>query len=356
MNLLHEVRQDLVGSGNALSNIQVADRLRERGVLLSEREVQELQQGLADEMFGYGPLQPLFSIPGITDVLVNSPNQVYFDAGQGLVRAEVEFANEGQVRALAQRLAVQLNQRLDEANPHLEAISTDGHRVHAVVPPISGRNTCISIRVPGSKTLALTDLVNLGAVGEADAERLRQMVQAKRSFLVSGATGAGKTTVLTALIGEVSVGERVVMIEDTPELIPAHPHLVRLLARNANVEGAGEVTLTSLVRQALRMRPDRLVVGEVRGHEVVALLNAFNTGHPGGGTTIHANSARDALERVELLGLLAGLPSHAVISQIRSAIDTVIHLERDASGVRRVVEIARVRDLLGSAEVGQELS
>jgi len=348
VSLLQEVRADLVGHARTAGPAEVATALRGRRVLLSEREVTELQQGLADEMFGYGRLQPLFALPGLTDVLVNSPSNVFFDAGQGLTPTDITFANEAEVRALAQRLAVQLNQRLDEANPYLEAISVLGHRVHAVIPPISGQHTCISVRVPATKNLTLDELTRLGAVSAGAAAGLREMVRAKRSFLVSGATGAGKTTVLTALLGEVSPSERVVMIEDTPELRPSHPHLVRLVARSANIEGAGEVTLASLVRQALRMRPDRVVVGEVRGHEVVTLLNAFNTGHPGGGTTIHANSARDAVERVELLCLLAGLPAHAIQGQVLSAIDTVIHLERDATGTRRIAEIAFVSDLVGA--------
>mgnify|MGYP003336676985 CR=1 FL=1 len=244
------------------------------------------------------------------------------------------------VRRLAQRLAAAGGRRLDDASLHVDVRLPGGTRLHAVLSPIARPGTLISLRVPARRTLALEDLVALGAVDPAGAELLEALVLARLALVVSGGTGSGKTTVLATLLGRVPPTERIVVVEDAAELDPQHPHVVALEARGANVEGAGALDLRILVRQALRMRPDRLVVGEVRGAEVVDLLAALNTGHEGGCGTLHANSAADVPARIEALALAAGLDRSAAHSQLASGIGAVVHLARTRSGLRHVAEIA----------------
>jgi pilus assembly protein CpaF len=351
--LFKAVHQALLAAGASPDPNSVVEALRDKQVLLSHREIEAITNKLQDEMLGFGPLQPLFAEPGLTDVLVNAPDSVFIDAGRGLRRASITFDSEAQVRALAQRLANQLNARLDEARPYFEARTQAGWRVHIITPPISGSYTRISVRTPSEKVWTIQALIDTNTCTDAQAQELIELIESRGSFLVSGATGAGKTTVLSALIGAVAPEERVVIVEDTPELRPAHPHVIHLHTRAANIEGAGGVDMSDLVRQSLRMRPDRLVVGEVRGPEVADLLNAFNTGHRGGGTTIHANSAFDSLARINLLGLMAGLPARAIREQIGVGLDAVIHVARDASFGRRITEIASVSKLLSRGALQQ---
>jgi pilus assembly protein CpaF len=253
-------------------------------------------------------------------------------------RTPVRFPGEAAVRALAQRLAAGAGRRLDDALPYVDAVLPDGTRLHAVLPPLVP-STTLSLRVLARRRHDLDSLVALGAMPVAVAGVLRAVVAARLAFVVTGGTGTGKTTLLGALLGEVPSSERLLVIEDAPELVVAHPHLVRLVTRAANVEGAGAVGLRELVRQALRMRPDRLVVGEFRGAEMVELLVALNTGHEGSAATLHANSATDVPARFAALGALAGLPSHAVTSLVASAVDVVVQLRRGRDGVRAVAEI-----------------
>ncbi len=351
--LFKAVHQALLAAGASPDPNSVVEALRDKQVLLSRREIEAITNKLQDEMLGFGPLQPLFAEPGLTDVLVNAPDSVFIDAGRGLRRVSITFDSEAQVRALAQRLANQLNARLDEARPYFEARTQAGWRVHIITPPISGSYTRISVRTPSEKVWTIQALIDTNTCTDAQAQELIELIESRGSFLVSGATGAGKTTVLSALIGAVAPEERVVIVEDTPELRPAHPHVIHLHTRAANIEGAGGVDMSDLVRQSLRMRPDRLVVGEVRGTEVADLLNAFNTGHRGGGTTIHANSAFDSLARINLLGLMAGLPARAIREQIGVGLDAVIHVARDASFGRRITEIASVSKLLSRGALQQ---
>ena len=257
-----------------------------------------------------------------------------------LQAAEVRFRDEAAVRALAQRLAGRAGRRLDDAAPCVDARLPGGLRLHAVLAPTSRRGTCLSLRVPARRRLGFDDLVRLGAVDAAGAEVLRRLVHGRVSTLVTGGTGTGKTTVLGTLLSLVPAGERVVVVEDSSELSPAHPHVVLLEARPANVEGAGAVTVAQLVREAMRMRPDRLVVGEVRGPEVVHLLTALNTGHEGGFGTLHANSAADLPARIEALALPAGMGRAGVHAQLASGVGAVVHLERRRDGTRRVAEVA----------------
>lgn len=290
-----------------------------------------------------GALEALLAEPGVTDVLVNGPREVWVDRGAGLVRAEVDLGDEADVRRLAQRLVGAAQRRLDDALPFADAVLADGVRVHAVLAPVAVGGTSLSFRVPRRARFSLADLVTAGTVPPDGAPWLRALVAARLAVLVSGGAGTGKTTLLTTLLGLVAPDERIVLVEDTRELDPQHPHVVRLEARPANVEGAGAITVRDLVRQALRMRPDRLVVGEVRGGEVIDLLAALNTGHRGGGGTVHANEAAAVPARLEALAAAAGMGRAALHAQLAAGIDAVVHLEREVSDLgvgRRVTGIA----------------
>jgi pilus assembly protein CpaF len=287
-----------------------------------------------------GPLTAFLQDPEVTDVLVNGPGPVWVDRGCGVRRTPVVIGEERSLRRLAQRLVAACGRRLDDAMPHADARLPDGTRLHAVLPPLSPQGTCLSLRVPPRRTFDLADLVAAGSLPRAGADLLRRIVLARLPFLVTGGTGTGKTTILSTLLSVVSSDERIVLVEDAAELRPAHPHVVRLEARIANAEGAGAVDLATLVRQALRMRPDRLVVGEVRGAEVRELLGALNTGHEGGCGTVHANRAEHLPARIEALASTAGLPRQAAHSQLAAAVDVVVHLARDRDGRRRVAAVA----------------
>jgi pilus assembly protein CpaF len=275
----------------------------------------------------------------VTDVLVNGPAEVWVDDGTGLRLTSVRFADEATLRRLAQRLAAVAGRRLDDTAPYADARLPGGVRLHAVLPPIAA-GTTLSLRLPPRRAFTLEELVAAGAVPASGAALLSALVTARVAFLVTGGTGSGKTTVLSSLLSLADPGERLILVEDSAELRPTHPHVVGLEARPPNVEGAGGVTLHDLVRQALRMRPDRLVVGEVRGIEVVDLLAALNTGHEGGCATVHANAPGDVPARLEALACAAGLSREAVHSQLAAALDIVIHLVRaPKTGRRRVSAI-----------------
>ena len=289
-----------------------------------------------------GPLAGVLGEPAVTDVLVNAPDEVWIDRGDGLLRTDVRFPDEAAVRALAVRLAAAAGRRLDTGAPFADVRLADGSRLHAVLPPVSPRGTCLSLRVLAGRRFDLTALQACGTLTAAQAALVRRIVAGRLAVLVSGGTGTGKTTLLGALLGAVDPAERLVLVEDAAEVQAAHPHVVRLEGRTANVEGAGAITLRDLVRQALRMRPDRIVVGEVRGAEVLDLLVALNTGHDGGMATLHANSAGEVPARLEALGALAGLDRAALHSQLAAAVDVVLHLARDQDGRRRLRDIAVV--------------
>jgi pilus assembly protein CpaF len=289
---------------------------------------------------GAGPLDPLLRTPGVTDVLVNGADRVYLDRGKGLELTGVRFPDEESVRRLAQRLAAVGGRRLDDASPHVDLRLVDGTRFHAVLAPLARPGTLISLRVPRPRGFTLAELGAAGFLTSDGAEVLRAVVSSRAAFLVSGGTGTGKTTLLATLLSLVPPAERIVLVEDAGELHPDHPHVVGLESRPPNIEGAGEIDLRTLLRQALRMRPDRLVVGEVRGGEVVELLAALNTGHEGGCGTLHANSALDVPARIEALALAAGLGREAAHSQFASAVDVVLHLARAADGTRRLRHVA----------------
>ncbi|MYT31876.1 MULTISPECIES: TadA family conjugal transfer-associated ATPase [unclassified Streptomyces] len=338
-DLLDVVRRRLAESGAEPTPARVAVALREEGRLLGDAEVLGVVGALRSEMVGSGPLEPLLAEPAVTDVLVTGPDAVWVDRGGGLERTDVRFRDAAEVRRLAQRLAAVAGRRLDDARPWVDARLPDGTRLHAVLPPVAVAGTCLSLRVLRPRAFALAELVAAGTVPPGGDRLLRALLAARLSFLVSGGTGSGKTTLLSTLLGLVGPAERIVLAEDSAELRPDHPHVVRLETRPANQEGAGRVTLRDLVRQALRMRPDRLVVGEVRGPEVTDLLSALNTGHEGGCCTVHANAACDVPARLEALGCTAGLDRAALHSQLAAAVSVVLHLVRDRSGRRRIAEI-----------------
>lgn len=283
-------------------------------------------------------IRELITDAAVTDVLVNGDGSVWIDRGRHLERAQLTLPDGQAVRRLAVRLAAAAQRRLDDAMPYADGQLPGGVRLHAVLAPIATDGAHVSLRVPRRAAWSLGQLQENGSVTPEQVSSLRALVTQRRSMLISGGTGTGKTTLLAALLAQIPHGERVVVVEDVSEVLVSHPHVVRLQARHRNVEGAGEVTMTDLVRQAMRMRPDRLVVGEVRGGEVIDLFRAFNTGHEGGLATIHANSAHDVMARLEALGSLAGLPDTAVRSQALAAIDAVVHVER-VDGARRLGEI-----------------
>ena len=359
VELLDGVRERLARDAAPLTPELVARALRDQGRPVGDATVLAVHDALRRDVVGAGPLEPLLRMAGVTDVLVNGAEQVWLDRGAGLELTGVRFPDDAAVRRLAQRLAASAGRRLDDASPHVDLRLPDGSRFHAVLAPISRPGTVLSLRVPRSRVFTLPELVGAGALSGEGAELLRLVVRRRLAFLVSGGTGSGKTTVLNALLSLVDERERLVLVEDASELRPDHPHVVAMEARPANIEGAGEITLRTLVRQALRMRPDRLVVGEVRGAEVVDMLAAMNTGHEGGCATVHANSAADVPSRIEGLAMAAGLSRPAAHSQLSSALDLVIHLGRGPDGRRRVREIGVVtRAPDGTVEVvrGVELT
>ena len=338
--LVEQVRTRLAATGEALTAQAVASALRHGSGPVGQDTVLAVHARLLRDVAGAGPLEELLGLPGVTDVLVNGPDAVYVDRGAGLEPTTVRFPDEQEVRRLAQRLASLGGRRLDDASPCVDLRLPDGCRFHAVLAPVASPGTAISLRVPARRALALPALESSGAFPASIGRLLGALVASRAAFLVTGGTGSGKTTVLGSLLGLVPDHERIVVVEDAAELRPAHPHVVSLEARPANLEGAGALDLRTLVRQALRMRPDRLVVGEVRGAEVVELLAALNTGHEGGCGTLHANSAADVPARVEALALAAGLDRAAAHSQLAAGVHAVVHLRRGRDGVRRVVEVA----------------
>lgn len=336
MTIADRVRTRLVLQQAQPDAAGVASALRDEGIVLGDGAMLALVAQLQRDTAGIGVLEPLLHQAGITDILVNGPGEVWVDRGLGLEQVPVAFGSHAEVLALAQRLAGSAGRRLDAAHPYADARLPSGVRLHAVLPPVAVDGPVLSLRVPRRQPFTLDGLVDAGAVDAEGAEWLRRMVLARLSFLVSGGTGSGKTTVLAALLGLVPADQRIVIVEDSTELAPGHPHAVRLQSRMANLEGAGAISMRDLVRQTLRMRPDRIVVGEVRGAEVAELLTALNTGHEGGCGTVHANSAHDVPARIEALSLMAGLDRAAAHALLGAGLDAVIHLDRDAAGLRFV--------------------
>lgn len=287
-------------------------------------------------------LAPLLRLPGITDILVNS-TRVWVDCGQGVEPIDDGFSSEEEVRALAITMAAICGKRLDDAVPIVDGILPMGVRVHAVIPPLSGEGTIISLRIPARGGLTLEQMRKGASIDDTTQQILSRMLEVRCNVLISGATGSGKTTLLSALLSSISVNERLICIEEISELHPAHPHVVHLQARQANTQGRGEVSLSELVRAAMRMRPDRIILGECRGGEVRDIMSALNTGHRGSVATIHANTPAEVPARLSALGALAGMSAEATHVQARAAFDLVVHMERSVGSYgntgRRVAQI-----------------
>jgi len=315
-----------------------------RRLSLSDAQLEQLLEELHHEVFGLGPIEPLMRDPVVSDILVNGPHEVYVERHGMLERTPIVFADDQHVMRIVQRIVARIGRRIDEVSPMVDARLPDGSRVNAVAPPLALDGPKLSIRRFGEDRLTLPQLFDLGSISEEMVRFLEAAVAARVSFMISGGTGAGKTTLLNALSSAIPREERIVTIEDSAELLLQHPHVARLETRQANTEGTGEVPARDLVRNSLRMRPDRIIVGEVRGAEALDMLQAMNTGHEGSLTTIHANDTRDALSRLEMMVAMSGfeLPVPVVRQYIAAGIKLVVHLSRLTGGIRRVMRISEI--------------
>ena len=327
--------------------------VEERAAMLQPATRERLAELILREAVGLGPLEEVLADPEVEEVMVNGPDRVYVERAGRIEPAEVRFESPQALMDAIERILAPLGRRVDELSPMVDARLADGSRVHVVIPPLAVDGASLSIRRFTAVRPGPDELVELGTVTEGLRDQLAAAVEARRSVLISGGTGSGKTTLLNALSAFIDPAERVITIEDAAELQLRQPHVVRLESRPANVEGRGQVTIRDLLRNALRMRPDRIVIGEVRGSEALDLLTALNTGHEGALSTVHANSPEDALRRVETLALMAGvgLPHEAIREQVGRGIDLVVHLARLSDGSRRVVEVSEVVRSAGSVGV-----
>lgn len=332
---------------------EVHELVSEEAALLGAEDRAAVETRIVRDTIGLGPLEDLLADPAVEEVMVNGPGRVYVERAGQIEPTDVSFRDEEELRNAIERILAPLGRRIDELSPMVDARLADGSRINVVIPPLAIDGPALSIRRFGAQRPGPRELVEMGSMTAAQCELLGAAVAARRSVLVSGGTGSGKTTLLNALSSFIASCERVVTIEDAAELRLQQPHVVRLESRPASVEGSGEVTVRDLLRNALRMRPDRVVIGEVRGAEALDLLTALNTGHDGALSTVHANSPVDALARLETLALMAGLglPHEAIAEQVQRGIDLVVHLERRPDGARRVVEVAEVVRVAGATAV-----
>ncbi|ART22510.1 ATPase [Corynebacterium striatum] len=363
MSLLDKLRGIVAAEPELVADTAaLARRIRAEAGVISDGDVLDLLRRLRHDSLGLGVLEPILAQPGLSDVVVNGPRSCFIDRGNGLEPVPVSFASDAEVRQLATRLAAVAGVRLDDAQPFADGrlARPDGTalRLHALLAPPSAGGTCISLRVLRQAQTSLDQLVASGSIAAEVEPLLRAIVERHASFLVIGGTGVGKTTLLSAMLGTVPDSERILVIEDTAELAPLHPHVVTLVARRANAEGRGEITMARLLQQSLRMRPDRIVVGEIRGAEVVDLLAALNTGHDGGAGTLHANSVWEVPARMEALAGLGGLDRDALHSQLAAAVHVVLAMERRPEG-RRLAHIGLlegnpvVPELIWSIDTGK---
>lgn len=364
---LHERLLDEIGDRRLLDGNEsdvaaavqefAARAIEAEAVPLNDVERIRLAEELTDETIGMGPLAPLLADPAVSDILVNGPDRVYVERFGKVERTEVRFRDAEHVVRVIERIAARVGRRIDSSSPMVDLRLPDGSRVNATLPAVTIDGPTISIRRFGRQRLRRTDVAAIGTVSPEILEFLAIAVRARRNLLISGGTGAGKSTLLGALAEVIPADERIVLIEDTSELRLDQEHVVRMETRPANIEGRGQISARDLLMNALRMRPDRIIVGEVRGGEALDMLQALNTGHDGGMSTIHANSPRDALSRLETMVLMAGLelPSRAIREQIVSAIHFVVHVRRFDDGVRRVESVAELTGLEGNTPLMQEI-
>ncbi len=313
---------------------------------VNQRETDALARDAQNELIGYGPIQSLIDDDSVDDIVVNGPNKIFVERAGRLSTAPVRFVDDAHVLRVIQRILAPIGRRVDESTPMVDARLPDGSRVNAIVPPIALDGPCLSIRKFRKQALSAGDLLRLDSLSQAELDYLQQRVQQRASLIIVGGTGSGKTTFLNLLSQWIGAGERVITVEDAAELRLHHPHVVRLETRPPNLEGERAVSARDLVRNALRMRPDRIIVGEVRGDEVLDMLQAMNTGHDGSMTTLHANTPRDAIRRLQLLAGFAGYGGNeaALRGQIASALQLLVHVGRLATGERRVLSITEVQD------------
>jgi len=331
--------------------------LQAENLPLSSAERDRLVGEVHHELFGLGPLEPLLADPAISDILVNSYSSIYIERRGKLEKTNISFKDDEHLRRVIERIVSTVGRRIDEAQPMVDARLPDGSRVNAIIPPLALDGPVLSIRRFGTDPLRMPALIENGALTKEIAILFEMCVRARLNIIISGGTGAGKTTLLNALSAFIPVDERIVTIEDSAELQMQQPHVVRLETRPPNIEGRGEVTQRDLVRNTLRMRPDRIVIGEVRGGEAIDMLQAMNTGHDGSLTTIHANSPRDALGRLETMVQMTGmrLSDRAMRQQIASAVNMVIQVARLTDGTRRIVSISEITGMEGETIVMQEI-
>jgi pilus assembly protein CpaF len=335
---------------------EIRDQLaQETGLSRDDRE--RLGAEIADDIFGYGPLERLLADPSVSEIMVNGPKDIWIERAGRLSETPLTFTDASHLRRIITKMVGQIGRRIDESSPLVDARLPDGSRVNAIIPPLSLSGPLLTIRKFAQNRFALSELIEIGTISNEAAEFLKNCIQAQLNILVSGGTGTGKTTFLNALSAAIPDSDRIVTIEDAAELQLAQRHVIRLESRPKNIEGEGEITIRDLVRNALRMRPDRIIVGEVRGAEALDMLQAMNTGHEGSLSTVHANSPRDALNRLETMVLMAGyeLPLRAIRSHVSSALELVIQLDRLDDGSRRIVEISEVQRMEGEVITLQKL-
>jgi len=335
----------------------VARQADSEGLALTTRQFDAVTQAVLQELIGLGPLEPLLADDGVSEIMVNGPHSVYVERGGRLSRAEAAFDDEAHLRRIIERIVSPLGRRVDDSSPLADARLPDGSRVNIILPPLAVAGPVVTIRKFARRPLRTADLVRLGTLTPQSEDFLRACVAGRLNVLVSGGTGSGKTTTLNALSAFIGADERVITIEDAAELQLQQPHVIALESRPPNLEGRGEVTIRQLVRNALRMRPDRIILGEVRGAEALDLLMALNTGHDGSLSTVHSNGPRDALSRLETMTLMAGteLPLRAVREQIASAVQVIVHQERLPDGRRAVTHISELTGLVGDIITMQDV-